>query len=83
MIQALLHHKSHIGLMEDEKTSMIIGVLLHLSTTLMLEIVLNAIECKPFALRNVTEERLSEALKKITEQSSFYWEQRKKLPVFN
>lgn len=58
MIQALLRHKSHIRLVEDEKTSIIIGALLHLPTTLMLKIIFNAIEDNPFALRNVTEEHL-------------------------
>lgn len=43
MIQALMHHKSHINLIEDEKTSMIIGTLLHLPADLMLEVIFNAI----------------------------------------
>ena len=61
MIQALLHHKSHIGLIEDEKTSMIIGTLLHLPTTLMLEIISDAVEDKkkkPSTLKNKTKEHL-------------------------
>lgn len=58
MIQALLHHKSHIGLIEDEKTSMIIGTLLHLPTTLMLKIISDALTNECSALRNKTEEHL-------------------------
>lgn len=37
-MQASLHHKSHVGLIEDEKAFIIIGILLHLPTTLMLKI---------------------------------------------
>lgn len=58
MIQALLHHKSHIGLIEDEKTSMIIGTLLHLPTTLMLEIISDALGRDSSVLSNKTEEYL-------------------------
>ena len=58
MIQALLHHKSHIGLIEDEKTSIIIGTLLHLPTTLMLKIIFDAVEDKPLVLKDETCERL-------------------------
>ena len=58
MIQALLHHKSHIRLVEDEKTSIIIGTLLHLPTTLMFKIIFDAVEDNPFALRDVTEVHL-------------------------
>lgn len=50
MIQALMHYKSHINLIEDEKTSMIIGTLLHLPADLMLEVIFNAIENKPDTL---------------------------------
>lgn len=58
MIQALLHHKSSIGLIEDEKTSMIIETLLHLPIKQMLEIILDAVEDKSSALKNKTEEHL-------------------------
>lgn len=58
MIQALLHHKSNIGLIEDEKTSTIIGTLLHLPTTLMLKIIFDAVEDKPLVLKDGTCEHL-------------------------
>ena len=58
MIQALLHHKSHIGLIEDEKTSMIIGTLLHLPTALMLKIIFDAVGDKSSVLKNKIEEHL-------------------------
>ena len=58
MIQALLHHKSHIELIEDEKTSMIIGTLLHLPATLMLKIIFDAVGDRPSALTKKTEEHL-------------------------
>ena len=43
MIQALQHHKTNIRFIEDERTSIIIGTLLHLPTQDILEIVSNAI----------------------------------------
>ena len=60
MIQALLHHKSHIELIEDEKTSLIIGTLMHLPTALMLKILFNAVEDKDGKLsaRKNKKERL-------------------------
>lgn len=63
MIQALLHHKSHIGLLEDEKTSMIIGTLPHLPIPLMLEIISGAVEDKEkklSTLKDKTKEHLQE-----------------------
>lgn len=64
MIQALLHHKSHIGLVEDEKTSTIIGTLLHLPATLMLKIIFDAVEDKPLVL---LKDGTCEYLQKIPE----------------
>lgn len=58
MIQALQHHKTNIRFIEDERTSIIIGTLLHLPTALTLEIIFNAIGDKPSVLKNETKEHL-------------------------
>lgn len=58
MIQALQHHKTNIRFIEDERTSMIIGTLLHLPTAFTLEIIFNAIGDKPSILKNKTKEHL-------------------------
>ena len=66
MIQALLHHKSSIRLIEDEKTSMIIGTLLHLPTPLMLEIISGAVEDKEKKLSTL-KDKAKEHLQEIPE----------------